>query len=149
MGLEALEFLERRQIRIGVVEMNDEADRNQIVVEVIEERAAAGGIVERPAERVLHQPGLVLVRRDLPELLQAEAEFLRLAALGQSVFRDQLLRQAAARAFGEQRVLGAQLHAAGEVALGLPSLPMPMSPVATPITAPFSSVSTSAAAKPG
>ena len=42
MGLEALEFLERRQIRIGVVEMDDEADRNQIVVEVIEERAAAG-----------------------------------------------------------------------------------------------------------
>jgi len=50
MGLEALEFLERRQIRIGVVEMKDEADRNEIVVEVVEERAAAGGIVERPAE---------------------------------------------------------------------------------------------------
>src|SRR5204862_6219180 len=69
MGLEALEFLERRQIRIGVVEMNHEADRNQIVVEVIEERAAAGGIIERPAERVLDEPQLVLVRRDLPKLL--------------------------------------------------------------------------------
>ena len=32
---------------------------------------------------------------------------------------------------------------------GLPSLPTPMSPVATPVTAPFSSYSTSAAAKPG
>ena len=62
MGLEALEFLERRQIRIVVVEVHDEADRHQVVVEVIEERAAAGAIVERPAERVLHQPGPVLAR---------------------------------------------------------------------------------------
>ena len=112
MRLEALEFLERRQIRVGVVEMHDEADRHQIVVEVIEERAAAGRIVERPAEGVLHQALAVLLRRDLPELLEAEAEFLRLAALGQAELRDQLLAEIAARAFGEQRVFGAQLHAA-------------------------------------
>ena len=42
MGLEALEFVERRQIRIVVIEMHDETDRHQIVVVVIEERAAAG-----------------------------------------------------------------------------------------------------------
>ena len=76
-------------------------------------------IVERPAERVLHQSGLVLVRRDLPQLLQADAEFLRLAALGQPIFRDQLLRQVAARALGEQRVFRAQLHAAGEACVRL------------------------------
>ena len=51
MGLEALEFLERREVRIVVVEMHDKTDRHQIVAEVIEERAAAGAIVERPAER--------------------------------------------------------------------------------------------------
>src|SRR5690242_7333856 len=100
MGLEALELLEWRQVRIGVVEMNHEADRNQIVVEVIKKRAATGGIVERPAERVLHQTGLVLVRRHLPKFLQAEAELLRLACAIETVFRDQNLRQAAARAFG-------------------------------------------------
>ena len=77
-------------------------------------------VVERPAEGVLHQARPVLLRRDLPELLQADAEFLRLAALarGRSV-GDQLLAEAAARAFGEQRVFGAQLHAAGEAVLGL------------------------------
>ena len=119
MRLEALEFLERRQIRIGVVEMHDEADRHQIVVEVIEERAAAGRVVERPAEGVLHQPLAVLVRRDLPKLLQAEAEFLRLASLAEFEPRDQLLAEIAARAFGEQRVFGAQLHAAREGVLRL------------------------------
>jgi hypothetical protein len=56
MGLEALEFLERRQIRIVVVEMHDEADRHQIVVVVIEERAAAGRIV-RAASRTNAGPG--------------------------------------------------------------------------------------------
>ena len=81
MRLEALEFLERRQIRVVVIEMDDEADRNQIVVEVIEERAAAGAVVERPAERVLDEAAAVFVRRDLPQLLQADAEFLRLACL--------------------------------------------------------------------
>src|SRR5258707_15762960 len=114
MGLEALEFLERRQIRIGVVEMNHEADRNQIVVEVIEERAAAGGIVERPAERVLDQSRLVLVRRDLPELLQAQAELLRLAPVSETLFFDQPLRQIAPRALRDQGVLGPQLHPPGE-----------------------------------
>src|SRR5258706_6501032 len=110
MGLEALEFLERRQIRIGVVEMNHEADRNQIVVEVIEERAAAGGIVERPAERVLDQSRLVLVRRDLPELLQAQAELLRLAPDSGAMFCRQLLRQIAPLAFWPHAVRVAPLH---------------------------------------
>ena len=82
MGLEALEFLERREIRIFVVEMHDEADRHQVVVEVIEERAAAGAVVERPAEACA-APGRArcLLRRDLPQLLEADAEFLRLAAV--------------------------------------------------------------------
>src|SRR5476651_130683 len=69
MRLEALKFLERREIGIAVVEMNDEADRNQIFVEVIEERSAASGIVERPAECVLHHSAPMLVGRDLPKLL--------------------------------------------------------------------------------
>ena len=61
--------------------MDDEADRNQIVAEVIQERAAAGAVVERPAQRVLHQTLVVLVRRNLPQFLQPDAEFLRLAVL--------------------------------------------------------------------
>ena len=60
MGLEALELVERRQIGIVVVEMHDEADRDLVVIVMVEEGAAAGGIVERPAEGVLDQSLLVL-----------------------------------------------------------------------------------------
>src|ERR1700722_14734012 len=105
MGLEALEFLERRQIRVLIVQVNDEADRNQIVVEMIEERAAAGAVAERPAHRMLHQAAAKLFRRDLPQLLQADADILRLPVLRQRKTLDQNLGQAAARAFGEQRIL--------------------------------------------
>ena len=105
--------------------MHDEPDRHQIVVEMIEKRAAAGRIVERPAEGVLDQTGLVLVRRDLPQLLEADAVFLRLAAGVETEARDQLLGQGAARALGEQGVLRAQLHAAGEAVLGLAVLADP------------------------
>src|SRR5690242_10542570 len=94
--------------------MDDKTDRNEIVAEVIDERAAAGAIVERPAQRVLHQAAAMLVRGDLPELLEPDAEFLWLPIVPQSEMLDQGFRKAAARAFGEQRVFGAQFHAAGE-----------------------------------
>ena len=84
VGLEALEFLERRQIRVCVIEMQHEADRHQIVIEVIEKRAPAGPPVERPAERVLHQPLAMLPGRNLPEFLEAKPEFLRLAAVAEA-----------------------------------------------------------------
>ena len=61
----------------------------------------------------------MLFRRDLPQLLQAEAELLRIAAFAEAELGDELLAEIAARAFGEQRVFGAQLHAAGEAVLGL------------------------------
>src|SRR5262249_56670037 len=92
MRLEPLELLERRQIRVLVVEVNDEADRNQIFIEMIKERAAASAVVERPAKGVLHQAGVMLFWRHLPELLQPEAEFLRLAALRGAAPMPQPLR---------------------------------------------------------
>ena len=63
---------------------------------------------------MLHEARLVLRRIDLPDFLQPDAEFRRLAIVAEIVLRDQDLAQAAARAFGEQRVFGEQLHAAGE-----------------------------------
>src|SRR5436305_15348111 len=47
--LEALKLLERTNIRVAVVQMHHEPDRDLLVLEVIEERAAAGPVVERPA----------------------------------------------------------------------------------------------------
>ena len=114
MRLEALELAVRRQMRVGVIEVHDEADRHQVVAIVIEERAAAGTVVERPAERVLHQPWAVLAGLHLPDLLEAQAVLLRLAALRQAEPRRQLLGQRAPRTLGDDGVLAAQLHAARE-----------------------------------
>src|SRR6516225_3062727 len=102
MRFKALKFLEWREIGVAIVQMDDKADRYQIVAEMIDERAAAGAVIERPAERVLHKSAFVFVRRDLPELLEPDAEFLRFAIAPQPEMLDQRLRQAAARAFGEQ-----------------------------------------------
>ena len=44
--------------------MDDEADDNLIVLDMIEEGAAAGAGGQRPAEAVLHQARLVLGRID-------------------------------------------------------------------------------------
>src|SRR5690348_3382632 len=71
---------------------------------------------------MLHQPFAVLIRLDLPELLQPDAELLRLASVGKMETRDELLAEIAARAFREQCVLGAQFHAAGVRVLLLSAL---------------------------
>ncbi len=111
--LEALELVEGREVGILVVQVNHETDRHEVLAEVIEEGAAAGRIVERPAHRVLHKALLVLGRIDLPELLEADAELLRLAAFVELELADQFLRQRTAHAFREERVLAAQFHAGG------------------------------------
>src|SRR6202012_3543039 len=67
-----------------------------------------------PTEGVLDQALLVLRGIDLPDFLQADAEFPRLAVGIKCELGNQLLGQAAACAFGKQRVLAAQFHAAGE-----------------------------------
>ena len=105
--------------------MDDKSDRDQIVVEVIEKRTAAGAVVERPAHRMLHQTLAVLRRRDLPQLFEADTEFLRLTVAAEPEVLDQHLAEAAARALGEQRVFAAQLHAAREAGLGLSVLADP------------------------
>ena len=99
--------------------MQHEADGHQMIVEMIEERAAAGLHVERPAERMLHQPFTELFRLDLPEFLDADAEFLDGSALGQVEAGEKLLGQAAARTLGKHGVLRPKLHAGGEIILRL------------------------------
>src|SRR6185295_18859936 len=76
-----------------------------------EERAAVRRRVERPAAGVDDEAWLRLVGRDLPQLLDADAVALRVAAFVELVARDQLAAEAAARALGEDRVLRVQLHA--------------------------------------
>ena len=68
---------------------------------------------------MLQHARLVLGRINLPEFLQADAEFLRLAPFVQLEFGDKLFRQRTARALGEKRVFAAQLHATDKGVLGL------------------------------
>src|SRR6266550_1665598 len=49
MPLEPLHLFVRRQVRIAIVEMDDEADRNEVLAPVILERSPARVRVERPA----------------------------------------------------------------------------------------------------
>lgn len=115
MGLEALELLERTQPRVAVVQPDDEADGDLAAFGVVQERAAVGVAVQRPAGGMHHQPRLVPGRVDLPQLLDADAVGLRVLALIQLVAFDQLAAEVAARALGEDGVLGVQLHAALEI----------------------------------
>ena len=79
---------------------------------MVQERAAIGVAVQRPAGGVYDQARLVLRGIRLPQLLDADAVALRILALVQFVFRDQLAPQLAARALGEDRVFRMQFHAA-------------------------------------
>ena len=56
--LELLEGFERCEARITIVETGDEAHVGAVIVQVINEAAAVGPGIERPADGVLHQPGL-------------------------------------------------------------------------------------------
>src|SRR3569833_1939792 len=58
---ELLDSLERREARILVVEADDESDLRPVIVEVIDEAATVRARVQRPAERVLDEFGLVVL----------------------------------------------------------------------------------------
>ena len=115
MRLPALHLLERAQPRVLVVQADHQAQRDLVVLQMVEEAAAEGVVVHRPAGGVHHQAGLGLLRIDLPELLDADRPARGVAAFVELVLRDQLLAEVAARAFREDRVLGMQLHAELEV----------------------------------
>ena len=123
MGLEALELLEGAQVGVGVVEADHEPDRDLVVFEVVEERAAVGRAVERPSERVHDQPLLVPGRIDLPQLLDADAVGLRVHAGAQAEALEQPLGQMAAAALGEDGHPRVQLDPRLEARLRLPVAP--------------------------
>ena len=77
---------------------------------MIEERAAAGIPIQRPAKGVLNQTGLVLFRGNLPHFFQADAVFLRFFAFIKAVFCDDFFRERAADAFTNQSVFGKDVN---------------------------------------
>ncbi len=117
MGLETLEFLEWREVGVGVAQPDDEADRHLMVFHVVEERAAVGAGVQRPADGVDDLARNVLGGIDFPQFLDADAVGLRVHPLAQFEALEQDLGERAPAAFGEQGVAGAQFHA-GRVLVG-------------------------------
>ena len=111
--LPALKLLVGRDVRVAVVEVGDQAQIHLIVFGVVEERAARGAtFLQRPAQAVHDQPRLMLRGRNLPDLLDANAVVLRVAARVQRKSGDQLLAQMPAAAFRKQGVAGVEFHAA-------------------------------------
>ncbi len=109
-----LELLERQVgVHVGVLvpQMHDEPDIDLIVVQMIDERPAAGVAAQRPAHRVRHGACTVPGGVDLPQLLHPEPVFLWFVSLGKVVLGDHLLRQRSAHAFTQQDVFADQLHA--------------------------------------
>src|SRR5690606_32167575 len=53
----------------SVAEMNDKADRDLIVAEMVDETAAARVVAQGPTQCVLDQAGPMMLGRDLPDLL--------------------------------------------------------------------------------
>src|SRR5438067_9309490 len=101
MNLEALEFVVGRQMRIAIIQMHDESDRHQIVAPVIDERSAAGVAIERPSLCMNDKAASMLVRRNLPQLLEADSIFLRIDIGAQAEARHQHFGQRSAAALGE------------------------------------------------
>src|SRR5580700_5222828 len=123
--LELLERLERRQTRVLVIQADDEAHVDAIVVEMVDEAAAIGARVERPAEAVLNESGLRASGRQLPQLLHAEPVRLWARARIQCEAADQLLREAAAGALGDHRRARANIGSRCVVRSGLAVLLQP------------------------
>ena len=95
MRLVALEFLERAEPRIAVIEGDDEPDRHLPPRQMVEEGPAIGAPVHRPAGGMDHQPRFMDRRIDIPQLLEADAVGLRLAALPEVEAVHQLLAERA------------------------------------------------------
>ena len=108
--LPALKFIERAQVRVLVGQIDDQAQRHLVVLQVIEERAARGP-AQWPTERVDDLAGLVPLGRDVPQLLQADGIVLRTPACVEAIPGDELLAQVTAAAFGKDGVSRSQLVA--------------------------------------
>src|SRR3546814_6809997 len=77
--LPLLEGLPRLELGVAVVQAADVAQRDPVLVEVIEEAAAVGVRVERPPQRMDHLARLHAPGWHLPQFLDADRIGLRVA----------------------------------------------------------------------
>ena len=111
MLLPALKLFERREVRVAVVQRNNQAKIDLVIVRVIKKTAALGVPVERPAERVHDQAFCVPLRLDFPDLLDTNAVVLRIGVGAQVESCDELLAEVTPDTLCENGVLAEQLIA--------------------------------------
>jgi hypothetical protein len=110
MGLEPLEFIERAQMRVCVIEPDDKADGHLVIFEMVQKRAAIGAAIHRPADRMGHVAGLVIFRLNFPQFLDADAIGLDVCIIPQIEFFEQGLGQRPVAALGKDRLFGMQFE---------------------------------------
>ena len=115
--LEPLKLVERAEVGVCIVEIDDQSDRHLALLHMVEKPAAAGLLVQWPAGSVHHKAGVVQLLRNLPQLLDADTIVLGIPALVQIELFDELLSQMPPAAFGKQHILCAQLHSRFEAIL--------------------------------
>src|SRR5690606_31618382 len=115
--LPLLERFPRLVFGVAVVEAADVTQRDAVAIEVIDEAAAIGARVGRPAEAVHDLAGRGAAGGHLPQLLDADGIALRVAVRIQLEALDELLGEAAARALGQYSDLGLDVDAFGVAGL--------------------------------
>src|SRR5690348_14124407 len=118
MRLKFLKRFVRVEQRIRIFEADNGADRNAIVAKTIDPPAAIFVRTEGIAERVRHITRIDAARLNVPKFLDADPVNLRVQPIEfQSIY--EVLRERAARAFGKERDLRAQLISRREIVLWL------------------------------
>ena len=79
VGFKPLKLFKRREVGVLIVQPHHEADGHFVFRQMVEEGAAVGVAIQRPADGVHHLAGLRLFGPHFPNLLDAQAVGLRLA----------------------------------------------------------------------
>src|SRR5690606_24159455 len=110
MRLEALKFIERRKIRIVVIQMDHKPDSHLIFCLMINKATASGITAQRPAQRVTHRAWAILFRRNFPEFLEPQTVMLMLSRCAQFESFLQFTGQRSARACSKHGITAMQPH---------------------------------------
>mmetsp|Transcript_16714 Transcript_16714/g.25765 ORF Transcript_16714/g.25765 Transcript_16714/m.25765 type:complete len:255 (-) Transcript_16714:314-1078(-) len=122
MGLQALELLIRVEIRVLVVQTDDESEVNEIGLGVIHETSGVHILAQRPADSMLDEPRLEMrvVIGNLPHLLQPDSVVLDARRfVGQSELVLELLREGSSGTFSENGLFSKDINSRFERVLHL------------------------------
>jgi hypothetical protein len=117
MMFHALELLVWTQIRIGVIEPNDEAETNKPVSHMVHPSTAVGVRVEGPTHGVNDFAGAMLARVYTPNLLDAETVCLWVRIVLKVEAAKCSLGERPPRALCQESDLRTELHARFEIIL--------------------------------